>query len=124
VKNASPSNAKTHIKLASRFFMVVFFILAVGLLAFCLLFGLPFFAQFPAGIVLESAGCRPSTFDTPAICPAGSYAEPFIPLGSWLGSFLAPIILIGNFGVILASWLAICVFVGLLWWWAESASVS
>lgn len=68
-----------------------------GLIVFCLLFGVPFLSTIASGRVLEIAGCRPSSFDIQAVCPAGSYAEPFVPLSHWLTSLFAPLILVKNF---------------------------
>jgi hypothetical protein len=111
-------------KLASRFLMVAFLMLTFGFVAFCLLFGLPFVSQFAAGKVIAMAGCTTPSFDMQATCPAGSYAEPFIPLSHWFTSFLAPLVLIENFGVMLIAWAAICFAVGLLWLVLKSASSS
>ena len=103
------------VKLASRFLMIAFLMLTFGLVAFCLLFGLPFVSQFAAGKVIAMAGGTPPSFDMQATCPSASYAEPFIPLTHWFTSSLAPLVLIENFGVMLISWAAICLAVGLLW---------
>ena len=79
-----------------------------GLVSFCLTFGIPFLASIPAKKVLEWAGCRPPGFDQQAVCPAGSFAEPFIPLSNWFTSMFAPLVLIANFGVYLLIGLGIC----------------
>jgi hypothetical protein len=111
-------------KLASRFLIIIFFMLTFGLIAFCFLFGLPFVSKFAAGKVIAMAGCTTPSFDMQATCPAGSYAEPFIPLSHWFTTFLAPLVLIENFGGMLIAWTAICFFVGLLWLALKSASAS
>jgi hypothetical protein len=95
-------------KIASKCLMIVFYVLTFGLVAFCLLFGLPFVSKFAAVKVLAMAGCTMPSFDIQATCPAGSYATPFIPLGHWLTSFLAPLVLVQNFGGMLMKWTAIC----------------
>lgn len=108
-------------KLASRVVLIIFLSLAFGLLAFCLLFGLPFVSQFAAGKVLAMAGCTTPSFDMQATCPAGSHAEPFIPLSHWFTSFLAPLVLLENFGAMLFAWAVICSAVGLLWLMLKAA---
>jgi len=111
-------------KLASRFLMIAFTVLTTGFFAFCLIFGLPFVSQLAAGKVTAMAGCTTPSFDMQATCPVGSYAEPFIPLSHWFTSFLAPLVLIENFGGMLIAWAAICFAVGLLWLLLKSASSS
>lgn len=111
-------------KLASRFLMIIFLLSTFGFVAFCLLFGLPFVSQFTAGKVIAMAGCTTPSFDMQAICPVGSYAEPFIPLSHWFTSFLAPLILIKNFGGMLVLWATMCLVAGLLWLLLKSASSS
>ena len=102
-------------RLASTSLLTLFFTTLVGLVAFCVLFGLPFLSRFSAGKVLAWAGCTAPTFDMQAVCPSGSFAEPFIPLGHWMTSFFSPIVLIHNFGGMLLAWAAISVGFGLLW---------
>lgn len=80
-----------------------------SLIAFCFLFGFPFVSRVAAGKVIEIAGCRPPTFDMQAVCPAGSFAEPFVPLSHWFTSALAPFVLVQNFGGLLMAWVAICI---------------
>ena len=89
------------------------FWLATGsLIAFCLLFGLPFVSTFAAGKIVAMAGCRPPSFDMQAICPSGSYAEPFVPLSHWFTSGLAPLVLAKNFGGMLSAWAFVCIALG------------
>jgi hypothetical protein len=109
-------------KIASKCLMIVFFTLTFGLIVFCLLFGLPFVSKFAAAKVLAMAGCSMPSFDIQAICPAGSYAKPFIPLSHWLTTFLAPLVLIQNFGGMLIVWVAACFVAWLLWLALKSAS--
>ncbi len=61
------------------------------------------------------AGCKPAGFDIQAVCPEGSYAEPFIPLGHWMTSAAAPYILVFNFGILLALWTLACVGLFIAW---------
>lgn len=84
-----------------------------GLVLFCLLFGTPVLAQFPASWVLEFAGCSAGSFDIRAQCPPGSFAEPFIPLASAIASVGAPLILLANFAPMLFRWLIVSLVLGL-----------
>jgi hypothetical protein len=93
----------------------VFWLASSGLIAFCLLFGIPFVSSIAARKVVAWAGCTPPSFDMQAVCPAGSYAEPFVPLSHWFTSGLAPLVLAKNFGGMLATWALLCVVLGLLW---------
>ena len=86
-----------------------FFWLNIGsLIIFCLLFGFPFVSKIAAGKVIEIAGCKPPSFDMQAVCPPGSFAEPFAPLSHWFGSVLAPLVLIENFGGLILGWAFLC----------------
>jgi hypothetical protein len=100
--------------------LVALMVLTFGLVAFVLLFGIPFFAQFPADWVLTHAGCKLGGFDIQASCPKGSYAEPFIPLSNWFTSLFAPYILVVNFGWKLLAWAGACFATGLLWMGLEA----
>ena len=100
---------------ARRFFQWLFWLVTSGLLAFCLLFGLPFSSGLAARKVVAWAGCTPAGFDMHAVCPAGSYAEPFVPLSHWFTSGFAPLVLAVNFGGMLVAWGALCVALGVIW---------
>lgn len=92
---------------------VVFWLATGSLIAFCVLFGVPFLSTIAAGKVVAMVGCRPPSFDMQAICPAGSYAEPFIPLSHWFTSGFAPFVLAQNFAGLLTAWSALCGALGL-----------
>ncbi len=98
-----------------RLFAILFWLSTCSLIAFCLLFGLPFASRFAAGKVLAMAGCSPPTFDRQGICPGGSYAEPFVPLSHWMTSAAAPYILVINFGALLAAWTIVCTALFAAW---------
>ena len=66
----------------------LFWLVTGGLIAFCLAFGLPFLSKIAAGKVIAMAGCTPPSFDMQAVCPAGSYAEKFVPLSHWFNADL------------------------------------
>ena len=87
-----------------RAFAILFWLSTCSLVAFCLMFGLPFVSRIAAGKVLAMAGCKPPTFEMQGICPEGSYAELFVPLSHWMTSAAAPYILVVNFGAMLAVW--------------------
>ncbi|MBX3658476.1 MAG: hypothetical protein KF740_08595 [Ramlibacter sp.] len=92
----------------------LFWLSAGSLIAFCLLFGLPFLSSITAGQVIALAGCKPPSFDAQAVCPPGSFATPFIPLSHWMTSLVAPLILIKNFGIALLIWAGLSFVLGLL----------
>ena len=98
-----------------RFFKWIFWITISGLAAFCLLFGTPFVSGITARKVVAWAGCSPPSFDMQAVCPTGSYAEPFVPLSHWFTSALAPLVLAENFGGMLTAWASLCIALGLVW---------
>lgn len=94
----------------TRNFIKLLYWLATGsLMAFCLSFGLPFVSRVTAGKVIAMAGCKPPSFDMQAVCPAGSFAEPFVPLSHWLTTALAPYLLLKNFGGLLLGWAVLCI---------------
>lgn len=101
---------------ARGFFKWLFWFATSGLLAFCLLFGLPFSSGIAARKVVAWAGCTPAGFGMPAVCPEGSYAEPFVPLSHWFTSGFAPLVLAVNFGGMLVAWAFLCLALGLVWW--------
>ena len=90
----------------------IFWLATGSLIAFCLAFGLPFVSTIGAGKIVEMAGCKPPSFDMQAICPPGSYAEPFIPLSHWFTSGFAPFVLLKNFGGLLTAWATVCAAIG------------
>ena len=98
-----------------RFFKFAFWLVTSGLIAFFLLFGIPFVSGIAARKVVAWAGCTPPSFDMQAVCPAGSFAEPFVPLSHWFTSGFAPLVLVENFGGMLATWAAWCAAFGLVW---------
>jgi hypothetical protein len=100
-------------ELTRKLCRLIFWLTTGSLIAFCLLFGVPFLSTIAAGKVIAMAGCRPPSFDMQAICPTGSYAEPFIPLSHWFTSGFAPFVLVKNFGGLLAVWSALCGALGL-----------
>lgn len=93
---------------AHRIIKIAFWLTTGSLVLFCFLFGFPVVSQIASGMVIEIAGCRPPSFDTQAICPSGSFAEPFVPLSHWFTSLLAPLLLVKNFGGLLLGWAALC----------------
>jgi hypothetical protein len=99
-------------KTLQRLCRSLFWLVTGGLIAFCLAFGLPFLSKIAAGKVVAMAGCTPPSFDLQAVCPAGSYAEKFVPLSHWFTSLLAPLVLVQNFGGLLAGWAALAVALG------------
>lgn len=90
-------------------FKFLFWLATGSLIAFCVLFGTPFLSKIAASKVVAMAGCRPASFDMQAVCPAGSYAEPFVPLSHWFTSMMAPFVLVQNFGGVLAAWACLCI---------------
>lgn len=100
---------------ARGLFKFLFWLAASSLIAFCLLFGLPFVSRIAASRAVAMAGCRPASFDMQAVCPPGSYAEPFVPLSHWFTSGMAPFVLVQNFGGMLVAWTSLCVALGLAW---------
>ena len=95
-------------------FKALFWLVTSSLIAFCLLFGLPFVSTIAAGKLVAIAGCTPPSFDMQAVCPVGSFAEPFVPLSHWFTSGMAPLVLAQNFGVMLTAWASLCVALGLI----------
>jgi hypothetical protein len=91
-----------------RIIKIAFWLTAGSLVLFCFIFGFPVVSQIAAGKVIEIAGCRPPSFDMQAICPPGSFAEPFVPLSHWFTSVLAPLLLLKNFGGLLLGWATLC----------------
>lgn len=91
-----------------RIIQLLFWLTTGSLVVFCFLFGFPVISQFASRKVIAFAGCSPPSFDIQAVCPPGSFAEPFVPLSHWLTSFLAPIVLVTNFGGILLIWACVC----------------
>ncbi|MCW5649872.1 MAG: hypothetical protein KIS62_09015 [Ramlibacter sp.] len=91
----------------------LFWLSTGSLVAFCLMFGLPFLSSITAGKVIAMAGCKPPSFDMQAVCPPGSFAEPFIPLSHWMTSLVAPLILIKNFGIALLIWAGVSFGLGI-----------
>jgi hypothetical protein len=88
-------------------FRLVFWAMFVGLILFILAFGIPGASRIAAGQVLAAAGCTPPGFDMQAVCPPGSVATRFVPLGHWFTSWLAPYLLIRNFWDVLLAWVGI-----------------
>jgi hypothetical protein len=99
---------KAHMLSIRNLMKLLFWLATSSLTSFCLLFGLPFVSRFAAGKVIVMAGCKPPSFDIQAVCPAGSFAEPFVPLSHWLTSAVAPYLLVKNFGGLLLAWGALC----------------
>ena len=97
-----------------RLLKLMFWLATGGLIVFCLLFGIPFLSAIAAGKVVAMAGCTPPGFDMQAVCPPGSYAEPFVPLSHWFTSGLAPLVLAQNFGGMLTVWAIVCFALGFL----------
>lgn len=87
-----------------NFIKLLYWLATGSLIAFCLSFGLPFVSRVTAGKVIAMAGGKPPIFDMQAVCPAGSFAEPFVPLSHWLTTALAPYLLLKNSGGLLLGW--------------------
>lgn len=91
-----------------RIVKILFWFSIISLVFFCFVFGFPFVSQVAARKVIEIAGCKPPSFDMQAVCPPGSFAEPFAPLSHWFGIFVAPLVFLKNFGGLLLAWVFLC----------------
>jgi hypothetical protein len=92
---------------------LIFKALVISLIVFVVAFGTPVLSRYASGQVLEMAGCSKPGFDTQAECPKKSFANRFVPLAHWLTSFLAPIVLIENFGDVLLGWVVLIIIFGI-----------
>lgn len=100
---------RAHLQDLSKF---LFWIGTSGLVMFCVTFGTPILARISATKVVVWAGCKPHGFEALGSCPAGSFAERFLPLTHWISAIFAPITLIESFGGILLIWLCLCFLLG------------
>jgi hypothetical protein len=83
----------------------IFWTLLIGLILFIIAFATPFLSIFTSGQVLAAAGCDLGTWDSPAKCPPGSFAERFVPFHVFfLFSVLAPLTFVKQLGDITLVW--------------------
>lgn len=94
---------------SDRILHISFWLLLMGLIAFCIALGTPFLGSHVAREILLHMGCSPGTFDpftTPCMSAPGFWTprlRPFlIPI---LGQFLSPIWLVWKFYDVLILWL-------------------
>ena len=94
-----------------KIYLKLFWTSLVGLIAFSVAFGTPFIGTVNSGKVTAMAGCKPPSFDSSAVCPAGSFVSRFAPLTGWtrivLVAPLVPIIFIQQFWDLLLGWLLV-----------------
>lgn len=96
-----------------RYAGAVFWLLLLGLIAFCVAFGVPFLSAWTSGEVVAWAGCQPAGFDHAAVCPPGSFFGRFAPLTYWITSIIAPFFLVERFWDILLGWVFAIVLAGI-----------
>jgi hypothetical protein len=94
-----------------KIYLKLFWTSLIGLIAFSVAFGTPFIGTVNSGKVIAMAGCKPPGFDSPAVCPSGSFVSRFAPLTGWtrivLLAPLVPIIFIQQFWDLLLGWLLV-----------------
>lgn len=94
-----------------KIYLKLFWTSLIGLIAFSIAFGTPFIGTVNSGKVIAMAGCKPPGFDSPAVCPSGSFASRFAPLTGWTRIVLlapvVPIIFIQQFWDLLLGWLLV-----------------
>ena len=94
-----------------RIYLKLFWASLIGLIVFSVAFGAPFLGTVNSGKVIAMAGCKPPGFDSPAVCPSGSFVSRFTPLTGWtrivLLAPLVPIIFIQQFWDLLLGWLLV-----------------
>ncbi len=94
-----------------KIYLKLFWTSLLGLIAFSIAFGTPFLGTVNSGKVVVMAGCKPPSFDSPAVCPSGSFVSRFAPLTGWtkivLLAPLVPIIFIQQFWDLLPGWLLV-----------------
>lgn len=88
-----------------------FWILLIGLIAFCIAFGTPFLSTYLAREILQALGCSPGAFD-PLVSACMSHLgfwtprlQPF--LLPFLGQLGSPLWLFWQFGDVLIAWCAL-----------------
>jgi len=106
--------ANTFAPFIENIYLKLFWISLVGLVVFSVAFGAPFLGTVNSGKVVAMAGCKPPSFDSPAVCPSNSFVSRFAPLTGWtrivLLAPLLPIIFIQQFWDLLLGWLLVTLF--------------
>jgi ABC-type multidrug transport system fused ATPase/permease subunit len=97
-----------------KIFQPLFWSVLIGLLVFMVALGTPFLSRVVSGHVLAAAGCTAAGFDMQAQCPAGSFANRFVPFAHWLTTFLAPYLLVKQFWDVILAWASVVLVLGLL----------
>jgi hypothetical protein len=98
-----------------QFLHASFWILLIGLIAFCIAFGTPFLSTYVAREILQALGCNPGTFDplvSACMSSPGFWAprlQPF--LRPFLGQLGSPLWLFWQFGDVLVYWFALTALV-------------
>ena len=90
----------------------LFWILLLGLVVFVIAFGAPFLSAYTTGKAVVWFGCSPAALDGQAVCPPGSLATRFTPLTHWIGSVMASVLFVRQFGWLLPGWSVMVLVVG------------
>lgn len=101
-----------------RILQISFWVLLLGLIAFCIALGTPFLGSHVAREILLQMGCSPGTFDpftSPCTSAPGFWTPRLLPfLIPILGQFLSPVWLLWKFYDVLILWLLAIGLVSLL----------
>ena len=98
----------------TRRYQWLFWTLLYGLIAFIAVFAMPFLSAYVSNELVSLFGCHRAGFDSKASCPPGNIGAPFIPFTNFIGSVLAPITLVQEFGGFIVGWVVLIVAVGYL----------
>lgn len=106
----APVHAMSAQERLHQFLHASFWILLIGLVAFCIAFGTPFLSTYVAREILQVLGCSPGTFDplvSACMSKPGFWTprlQPF--LLPFLGQLGSPLWLFWQFGDVLVYWFA------------------